>query len=70
MKKIDKRLLMPDKKSTKPLTEQEEWARHGCSNNEEWHEYLKRESEREITPEEVDGCYVGTVKPIREREYE
>lgn len=42
MRKIDKRLLEPEKKSRKPLTEQEEWARAGCANNAEWHDHLNK----------------------------
>lgn len=42
MTKIDKRLLEPEKKSCKPLAEQEEWARAGCVNNAEWHDHLNK----------------------------
>ena len=37
--KIDRRLLDERPKNI-PLFEEEEWALHGCHNNEEWHEYL------------------------------
>jgi hypothetical protein len=67
-KKIDKRLLMPEKKSTRPLTEAEEWAKHGCSNNEEWHAYLKQTIEKGYVPDEADGCYIGTAKPLKDTE--
>lgn len=53
-KKIDRRLLEPEKKQYKPSTEAEEWAKHGCANNEEWHEHLKRLVEEEFTPDLAD----------------
>lgn len=58
------------KKPYRPPTEAETWAMYGCSSNEEWHGRMKQNIEREYTPEEVNGCYVGTLKPIKEREYE
>ena len=69
--RIDWRLLDTGRKySSKPLTEAEDWAKHGCANNEEWHEHLKKEIEKGYTPEEVDGCYVGVVRPIKSDDYD
>ena len=56
--KIDGRLV-EEKKSDKDeygeSLEQKEWRRHGCSNNEEWHDYLNKCLwENEMTPPLAD----------------
>ena len=40
--KIDKRLLDPEKKPYHTPNEAEDWAAHGCANNQEWHDHLNR----------------------------
>ena len=51
------------------MTEAEDWAKWGCKANEDWHNHLKEEIEKGFVPDEVDGCYVGTLKPLRRYEY-
>lgn len=58
--KIDRRLLEPEKPSSRQLTEQEEWDKYGCSNNEEWHEVLNMLMWKEYTCDIKRGCYIGT----------
>ena len=61
MQKIDRRLLVPEGKPyTKALTEKEEWDNHGCSNNQEWREFLNKCMWNEYTPDIKNGCYIGT----------
>ena len=43
-------------------TEREEWADHGCHNNEEWHTYLKALFERDLYADIVGDCYIGVLR--------
>lgn len=61
MKRSEREFLKIDKLSYTVIPENEDWAKHGCSNNEEWHIYLKRLFERDLYSDLVDGCYVGVL---------
>ncbi len=58
--KIDRRLLYPEKKNNETLTEKEEWAKYGCNNNKEWHEFLNQCMWKEYTSDIKSECYIGT----------
>ena len=61
MKRSEREFLEGPPKYRAFKTEAEEWAEHGCHNNEEWHIYLKSLFERDLYSDEVDGCYVGVI---------
>ena len=49
------------------VPEKEDWALHGCSNNEEWHRYLKELFERDLYSDLVDGCYIGVLPDTKKK---
>lgn len=68
MKRSQRVLLGIERPSAyKGLSEKEDWALHGCHNNEEWHIYLKSLFERDLYSDLVDGCYVGVLPETRKR---
>ena len=56
---IDNRLIEPDN-TYHPPTEREEWDAHGCSNRQEYREYLNQQMWKEWTCDIKNGCYIGT----------
>ena len=67
MKRSERELLGIEKKSYTVVPEKEDWAAHGCSNNEEWHNYLKSLFERDLYSDVVDGICVGVLPDTKKR---
>lgn len=67
MKRSQRVLLGIPRPSSNIVPEKEDWALHGCSNNEEWHRYLKELFERDLYSDEVDGCYVGVLPETKKK---
>ena len=52
MKRSEREFLGIEKKSYTCIPEKEDWALHGCHNNEEWRIYLKKLFEHDLIPNE------------------
>ena len=57
-----------------PAAEQEDWDKTGCSNKQEWRDYLNQQLWKDHTPDMKDDCYIGTaperISWKRRHEYE
>lgn len=67
--KRSERLLLDEPVSYRPFkTELEDWAEHGCHNNEEWHVYLKSLFERDLYSDVIGDCYVGVIQKEKKKQ--
>ena len=68
-KSLNRKLYNMEREMKKPnfVPEKEDWALHGCSNNEEWHCYLKSLFERDLYSDLVDGVYVGVLPDTKKK---
>lgn len=67
MKRSQRELLGIPRPSSNIVPEKEDWALHGCNNNEEWHRYLKELFERDLYSDLVDGCYIGVLPDTKKK---